>query len=320
MEFCYVPPGPFWMGMDQEGRKEISRRWKVEQEGSYRETKLTHGFWIARHPVTVAQFNLFVENRGYREERWWTEAVQAGLWKDGKIASQFWDPKMDEVGEEWRDRPGDSGPRFLIPNHPIVDVNWYEVMAFCRWLHHRVAWPKGLHLGLPSEAEWEKAARGGEQVLTQGLVSSPARGLIMPDQPACLPNDRARSRFPWGDNFEVTLANCYETKIEAPSATGCFTRGAGPCGAQDLAGNVWEWTRSLWGTHGQKPQFAYPYDPKDDRENAMAPRDCARVLRGGSWGSNADGARCASRGRNDPDGRYWNVGFRVVASPFCSEL
>ncbi|MCX6926202.1 MAG: SUMF1/EgtB/PvdO family nonheme iron enzyme, partial [Verrucomicrobia bacterium] len=134
MEFCYVPPGPFWMGMEEEGQTETKNRYGLEQEKLYRDEALDRGFWIARYPVTVAQFNLFVDDGGYREARWWMEAIKAGLWKDGKIASRFWAEAKGEVREEWRERPGDSGPRFTPPNHPVVDVNWYEAMAFCRWL------------------------------------------------------------------------------------------------------------------------------------------------------------------------------------------
>jgi len=319
MEFCYVPEGPFWLGMDEACRKEISKRYGLEQEQLYRETELVQGFWMARHAVTVAQFNLFVESGGYRQEQWWTEAIQAGLWKNGKIASRFWDQAASELREEWRERPGDSGPRFTPPNHPVVNVNWYEAMAFCRWLGKQIKLPKGLRLGLPSEAEWEKAARGGEQILQPALVRSLANGLIEPGESDRIRNEQDTRQYPWGDAFDANLANCHETQIQATSAAGCFARQPSPCGAEDMAGNVWEWTRSLWGKEA-KPQFRYPYDRLEDREDLSASKEVARVLRGGAWNRGSVFARCADRGWYSPVGRYDFFGFRLVASPFPSEL
>ncbi len=82
-----------------------------------------------------------------------------------------------------------------------------------------------------------------------------------------------------------------------------------------MAGNVWEWTLSLWGKEWEEPDFKYPYDPADGREDLKAGDDIRRVLRGGSWGNNRWGARCASRDRNLPDGFDFFVGFRLVLFP-----
>jgi formylglycine-generating enzyme required for sulfatase activity len=316
LEFCYVPPGPFWMGMDEEGRKEIKNHYTVEQEKLYRDESLGRGFWMARYPVTVAQFSLFVDDGGYREGRWWTEAIKAGLWKDGKIAGRFWAEAEREVREEWRERPGNSGPRFTPPNHPVVDVNWYEALAFCRWLESRLRLPEGLRLTLPSEEEWEKAARGGEQLLAEPVVRAPASSLAPPDDPNRARNDMQERLYPWGNEFHPGRANCRETQIEATSAAGCFPQGVSPCGAYDMSGNVWEWTRSLWGKDYRKAQFRYPYGAVDGREHLDAPVEILRVLRGGSWFASADLARCACRLGVSPDFRGTNFGFRVVASPF----
>jgi len=96
---------------------------------------------------------------------------------------------------------------------------------------------------------------------------------------------------------------------------GCFPGGASPYGVEDLSGNVWEWTRSLWGESISKPEFGYPYDPGDGREDLEAGRDILRVLRGGAFGYVARLVRCAYRYRSRPNYRCWYLGFRLVASP-----
>ncbi|MEF8728589.1 MAG: SUMF1/EgtB/PvdO family nonheme iron enzyme [Accumulibacter sp.] len=90
-------------------------------------------------------------------------------------------------------------------------------------------------------------------------------------------------------------------------------RAKSPCGCEDLAGNVWEWTRSLWGTDWNKPDFGYPYDANDRlREDPDAPDNVWRVVRGGSWYSRRGVARCGIRSGDRPSGRNGGFGFRVV--------
>jgi formylglycine-generating enzyme required for sulfatase activity len=142
-------------------------------------------------------------------------------------------------------------------------------IAYCRWLTDVLgscdATPKpvrdlivdkGWCITLPSEAQWEKAARGGDG-----------------------------RRFPWGDeDADGNRANFEETGIGHTSAVGCFPAGASPYGILDMSGNVWEWTRSLWGKDWDKPHFRYPYEAGGGREDLGAGVDVLRVLRGGAYG------------------------------------
>lgn len=108
------------------------------------------------------------------------------------------------------------------------------------------------------------------------------------------------------------------TGIDGTSPVGCFRAGASTCGSLDMAGIVWEWTRSLWGRCREKPDFGYPYASGDGREDLAAGRDTLRVLRGGAFGNGVRSLRCAYRDWYYPDVRH--VGFRVVVSPSTSGL
>jgi hypothetical protein len=137
------------------------------------------------------------------------------------------------------------------------------------------------------------------------------------------PRGAERRRCPWAPEpaEEARLNSAKEfgsPNVGHPTPVGIYPLGNTPEGICDLAGNVWEWTRSLWGKDLWNPEFGYPYRPGKDRENLDAPRDVRRVLRGGSWGYPAGGARCADRGWRNPDFRDVGLGFRVVASPFAA--
>jgi formylglycine-generating enzyme required for sulfatase activity len=186
-----------------------------------------------------------------------------------------------------------------VDTHPVVDVTWHDALAYCKWLTETLeAWEetpeplatllreKSWVVTLPSEAEWEKAAR-----------SSDGR------------------RYPWGEDPDPNRANYDETGIDATSAVGCFPGGKSPYGVEDLSGNVWEWTRSLWGKNLVKPDFGYPYDPDDGREDLDAGDEVRRVVRGGAFGNDTGFVRCASRYNFNPDIRGRLYGFRVVVSP-----
>ncbi|MCK6561171.1 SUMF1/EgtB/PvdO family nonheme iron enzyme [candidate division KSB1 bacterium] len=269
LEFCLVPAGDFWMGHKDEG----------EEAAPHLNKQLSSDYWISRFPITVAQFQLFVN------------ATEHKLGNPGCLK----DPA----------------------NRPVRWVSWYEAMEFCDWLtqHWRKQGllPKQWRVQLPSEAEWEKAARGGLKVPKPPLVR-PVRELAATTLKLTA-NEEPQRRFPWGENADANRANYVDTKINDPSAVGCFPGGKSLCGCEEMAGNVWEWTRSLWGKDFMTPEFKYPYDPADGRENINAPSEILRVLRGGAFSGPQGYVRCACRNRTNPDHRNFNFGFRVVVSP-----
>jgi len=205
--------------------------------------------------------------------------------------------------------PGDPDSLRGVVNHPVVLVSCHEALAYCDWLTLKLgewAWTpdalarvlrptrksnKPWRVTLASEAEWEKAARG-----TDGRI------------------------YPWEGPADPNQANYADTGIGRPSAVGCFPGGASPYGVEELCGNVWEWTRSLWGDDWQNPTFKYPYEPSNAREDVTAGDGIRRVLRGGSFGDGGGSVRAAGRGRRGPYNRHSLFGFRVVVSPFSSGL
>jgi formylglycine-generating enzyme required for sulfatase activity len=156
----------------------------------------------------------------------------------------------------------------------VVNVSWDDALAYCRWLSQ----VSGQSITLPSEAQWEKAARG----------------------------DKDKRAYPWGDTWNKTKCNTAELGLGDTTPVGIFPEGASPYGCLDMAGNVWEWTRSAY--------HEYPYDPADGREDLNG-TDVLRVLRGGSWFIHGDGARVPGRGRYYPLYRDDTDGFRVMVAP-----
>lgn len=176
-----------------------------------------------------------------------------------------------------------------LANHPMVNVTWHDARAYCAWLtkEWRAASriKQGEEVRLPSEAEWEKAARG-----TEGYA------------------------YPWGDEWDESKCNTSESGLGTTSPVGMYPEGVSPYGCLDLAGNVWEWTISLWGRDWNKPDFVYPYSDKKERENLQAGNEIARVLRGGTFYYSRRSVGCAYRNRRDPNVRDGLVGFRVLVS------
>lgn len=178
--------------------------------------------------------------------------------------------------EHWR---GATPPPDLR-NHPVVFVSWYDAQAYCKWRSVVERRP----FRLPTEAEWEKAAIG-----TQGTL------------------------FPWGDELNSVHLNNYLAGVGTTSSVGIFASGASPYDCYDMAGNVYEWTCSLWGTDAWRPLYRYPYDIGDGREALDAPATLYRVLRGGAYYLNHIFTSCTYRDRDLPTNKGRSLGFRVVA-------
>ena len=278
--WCEIPAGPFLMGSSDEDTMAF------DDEKPQHTFVIPMPYYISRYPVTQAQYAAFVKADGYAERRYWTEAG--------------WQRKERE---DWAG-PECYGAPFDLPNHPVVGVSWYEAVAFCRWLEERLkaagsklqVWqagqmttmslpPGAFDVRLPGEPEWEKAARGEDG-----------------------------RWYPWGNDIDAEQVNYEGTGIGATSAVGAFPGGASPYNVLDLSGNVWEWTRSLWGKDLFDPEFRYPYESTDGRENLAIGDDALRVVRGGAFNYDARGVRCACRLRLDPGLRFDVLGFRVVLS------
>ena len=258
----------------------------VDEEKPQHIVDVAYPYFIGRFPVTVAQWREYIELSGAAAE--------------------------DEDSLRGRD------------NDPVTNVSWHEAIRFCGFLSDawRRALPQGFVVTLPSEAEWEKAARGGEQIPHEyEWVTLPgiAGGLAKPYGFGPMRNPFPTRDYPWGPTFDADKANS-DLIIGETSAVGCCPLGFSPYGCEDMAGNVWEWTRSLWGKDWQKPDFPYPYQPDDShREDLDAGNDVWRVLRGGSFDGGRDGARCASRrGSSRQPRRRRRVSCRVAFSPVHS--
>ncbi len=294
MQFCFVPRGPFVMGSRQ-GEPDA----RDNESGHTDPVDLPYDYWLARFPITNGQFEAFIADEGYKTARYWPEAESAQRWRaPGQVKGWTGD---------WRDRPYEWDETAALGNHPRTGITWFEALAFGRWLTER--WraagrlPDGWEVRLASEAEWEKAARGGLTVPVEPLIKAIGDLLVAPA--VALVEQPAPRRFPWGDEPPEGRANYDKSGIGRPSAAGCFPAGRGPYGHEDLAGNVWEWTRTKYAD--------YPYDAGDGREKPDGAS--GRVIRGGAYYREASSLRGAYRNWNLPDLVIRNYGARLAVSP-----
>ncbi|HEY1389837.1 MAG TPA: SUMF1/EgtB/PvdO family nonheme iron enzyme [Ktedonobacterales bacterium] len=175
------------------------------------------------------------------------------------------------VEAEHHRQPETWANQMLKLDHPVVYVSWDDAVAYAAWL----AQTSGRPWRLPTEAQWEKAARG-----IDGHI------------------------YPWGDSVDPSRANTFGGGRAGTTAVGGYPRGASSCGAQDMAGNVLEWTYSLY-----KP---YPYTKSDGREAETSAEN--RAQRGGSWHFTARSVRAAYRVNYKPDSLTDDLGFRLALS------
>lgn len=244
LEFVYIPGGDFVMGTTERRAAALARtagRAEFEDEAP-RATCALPGFYISRFPVTNAQYAVFLGEDG----------GPVPFRADELSLPHSWDPETRRYPDG-------------MDEHPVVLVSWWQAIRYCRWLGAR----------LPTEAEWEKAARGTD----------------------------ARE-WAWGDEWEASRCNTFES-ARALAPVGRFSPSGDSCyGIADMSGNIWEWCSSLYDP--------YPYDAEDGREEQAAVD--ARVLRGGSWVQERHLARCATRHHAYPDDYGFTIGFRVAMS------
>jgi formylglycine-generating enzyme required for sulfatase activity len=300
--FVEIPAGPFVMG-SRKGDKDAFD----DEYGNPDELTIPYAYWMARYPVTVAQFGAFVAAQGYENDAWWTKtgwAWRRGVW-DSQVTEAWLRDWLKSRPRELRDAPMWWDEQRAYANRPVMGVSWFEAMAYCAWLdaqwrERNAPVPAGYTLRLPTEAEWEKAARG----LSPRATPSPAlKGRVGVGSEG--------RRYPWGkDDWDPERATIGESGIDHATPVGMYPRGATLSGVHDLSGNVWEWTRTVF--------ESYSYDPKDGRNDVDA--EGLRVLRGGSWDYDQRYARCASRDWGGPDVFGGSIGFRVVVSLASSEF
>ena len=214
-------------------------KWATDDEKPQHTVEIPYDYLIARTPVTNAQFREFAE-----------------------VRKSDWKPSAPD-------------------DHPAVNVSWRDACAYCGWLTEKLRQSGEIAadeiVRLPTEAEWEKAARG-----------------------------EYGNEWPWGNEWDAGKCNSRESKIGGTTPVDHYSpAGDSPYGVADMAGNVWEWCSSLL-----KP---YPYRRDDGREDLKA--EGPRVVRGGAFVGVARLVRCASRYRDLPSSRYGAQGFRVVVSP-----
>jgi formylglycine-generating enzyme required for sulfatase activity len=238
LELVRIPAGEFLMGSDPEIDKDAQKNEQPQHTVSLPD------YYIAKTPVTNAQYAAFVQATGHSKPN---------HWKRGKI------PKGKA-------------------EHPIAYISWADAAAFCQWLSRET----GQTVRLPTEAEWEKAARG-----TDGRL------------------------YPWGNERDKTKLNSYEGGVRDTTPVGRYSpQGDSPYGVADMAGNVWEWCATKY----DQSYKSYPYDTAEDEWSAdYLAEPGFRVLRGGSWNNNLHDARCADRYRYS----NWSdlIGCRVLVSP-----
>ena len=236
---------------------EAARQW--QQHGRFQQEQPQHTITLAQYeigkfPVTVAEYRRFVAGGGYQQSQYWSKA--GWDWRESTNRTQplYWDEAI------WC---GDG-------RLPVVGVCWYEAIAYCYWLSEGT----NNTYRLPTEAEWEKAARG-------------ANGRL----------------YPWGNEFDAAKCNCRANNLGHTLPIGQHSpAGESPYGCAEMAGNASEWTLSQF-----KP---YPYDGGDGRNDLASTTE--RVIRGGSWFKPILRARTAARGMNDPFFADNDVGFRLV--------
>ncbi len=241
--FVKISAGKFIMGSEQSHiealieKKDDDSIIKLLKSELHQHTVELSEYWIARYPVTVAQYKAFLEDT---------------------------DQKADE---DWQ-------AENKVANHPVVMVTWTDAVKYCEWLTEKLK-DRGWHVLLPTEAQWEKAARGTKRYI-----------------------------YSWGnDEIDPNRANFMDTRIGKTSPVGCFPKGKSPYELTGMIGNVWEWC--------QDAPREYSYETVT---NPFGSEGTDRVARGGGWTTGARNCRSTYRIRRGPADRIMDQGFRLIVT------
>jgi formylglycine-generating enzyme required for sulfatase activity len=244
MLMVYVPAGDFTMGSN-------------EGDPTERPVHMVYleAFWIDRTEITNAMFARFADATGHR-----TDAERLGWSWD--YNSSGWNKTS---GADWRHPSGPGSSLNGLENHPVLRVSWNDAVAYCAWAGRR----------LPSEAEWEKAARGTDARI-----------------------------FPWGNSSPSAALLNFDDTIGRTTPVGNYPDGASPYGAWDMAGNVWEWVQDWY------QEDYYRLSPASDPTGPLSGE--GHGMRGGAWGVEAGRTSTTFREWGYTDNAYWSTGFRCA--------
>lgn len=267
-----IPIGAFVMGSAER------EKGRARNEGPQRDLEIRGGFAISSSEISVAQFAQFISAGSYQ-----TDADRRG---DSIIYSEQSGRMVRRKGINWR---SDYVGRTAADNLPVIHVSFNDAKAYCDWLSAAT----GLHYRLPSEAEFEYAARAGTKTRYWWGDASPELGV----ENLTGRNDRSENDRTWSSGFDN-----YGDGFWGPAPIKLFL--ANPFGLFDMAGNVSEWTADCWHeSYARAPLDIGPW---------VNPGCAQRVVRGGSWGSSPEESRAAARAAFNPDHGSAKIGFRVV--------
>lgn len=232
-----IGEGLFWRGFDQFPNDRPARQISLPL------------FTIDTYPVTNQEYILFMDDNGYLHKEFWDPDGWKWIQETGRKSPRYW-----------------IDPRFNKPNYPVVGVSWFEADAYARWAGKR----------LPTEAEWEKAARGA--IRSNGIYYY----------------------WPWGDSFNGAYLNCSDSTefVHGTTPIGVYPSGQSPYGVFDMSGNTSEWVADWYDA----------YTGNNIRDLHYG--NIFKVRRGGGWGWDSDFARCTCRNASPRTADYAVCGFR----------
>ncbi|MBX3063475.1 MAG: formylglycine-generating enzyme family protein [Anaerolineae bacterium] len=240
----YVPAGCFLMGSDQNDEH------AVNNEMPQHRVCVTKPYWLGQFEISNAEFQQFIDAGAYNTPEFWSNA--GWTWKQQRI------------------QPTAYPDYSSAPDQPRVGITWYEAEAFAKWAGGR----------LPTEAEWEYAARGSQSLT-----------------------------YPWGNDYELGYANVDETKLggvllQKTTPVGSYPDGRSWINAYDMVGNVWEWCADWYAEDY--------YQLKLETDPTGAAAGSSRSIRGSAWNYAAEGANAASRSGIIPENQFPNIGMRLA--------